>query len=744
MKRSFMKEAVSMRNSWTIYKNDLRSLSRNWVALILVGGLTFLPSLYAWLNIYASWDPYAQTGQLPVAVVNEDTGAMIRQQRIDVGGQLIDSLKKNKDMDWHFTTRQQAMNGVEYGDYFAVLFIPKDFSEKLGTVVSGNPQRAEIDYYVNEKLNSIAPKITEKGASVVVDKVSSQFVATVNEVIFNLFNTLGVEIQNELPDIERFENYIFDIEKKLPDIYNTLTGTQNDVKSAQSLMQKAHGMIPSVKQSVTEGLGTIDSTLTFLHKAETRLDELSPSIKKDLDKASKISNDVNDFLQNVNTVALDFTELDATKQRIDERMTEAITLVATVQDDLEWLQQLASSAVTDEGANEGNGTNVARHERLVTAIERTGDLKRLMEETQSNARNLNDLLGGKEEQLKQTLKDLQEITENTRVNLAQFVKEYKQTIEPTVLAETKRAKGTLQQGRSTLLQVQSTLPEVERILNNTSANVTKGQQTLDKVLGEYPYVSEKVKLMANRIRKVQDETDLHEIIRLLQNDPQAERSFFEQPITMQEHKLFKIKNYGTGMTPFYTVLSIWVGCLLLISLLSTDAEHRLDAKPRQVYLGKLMTFMTIGLLQTAIITFGDLFLLKVETQSPVLFVLFGLLISVVFMLIVYTLVSLFGDVGKAMAIVMLVLQIAGSGGTYPVVLLPSFFQWINPALPFTYAIDLMREAVGGIVWQRATTDIIFLAITGTVFMLIGFFLKKVINRKTHQLLEKSRESGLFH
>lgn len=726
-----------MRNSWTIYKSDLQSLARNWVALILVGGLTFLPSLYAWLNIYASWDPYAQTGQLPVAIVNEDAGAMVRDERIDVGGKLIASLKENDDMDWHFTTRKEAMDGVEYGDYFAVLFIPENFSKKLGTVLSGNPQRAEIDYYVNEKLNSIAPKITQKGASVVVDKVSSEFIATVNEVIFDLFNTLGIEIENELPDIERFENYIFDIEKNLPGIYKTLTGAQKDASSAQSLMQKANGMIPSVKQSISDGLDTIDSTLAFLNKAETRLTEMSPTLKSDLDKATKISEDVNTFLQKVNAVELDLTELNSTKQRVDERMTEAISKVAAVQEDLEWLQQLADS-------NSPSEDDTARQQRLQAAIDRTVEIRALMEETQGNARMMNDLLAGKQNQLKQTLTDLQAITQNTTVSLERFTKEYNGTIEPTVRAETKRAKATLQQGQSTLLQVQSTLPEVERILNNTSSNVTKGQKTLVKALGEYPYVSEKVKLMAERIRKLNGETDLHEIVRLLQNDPQAERSFFEQPITLQEHKLFKIKNYGTGMTPFYTVLSIWVGCLLLISLLSTDADKRIQANTRQVYGGKLMTFMSIGLVQTMIITLGDLFILRVEMQSPFLFVLFGLLISVVFMTIVYTLVSLFGDVGKAMAIVMLVLQIAGSGGTYPVMLLPPFFQWINPALPFTYAIDLMREAVGGIVWRRAAIDSTFLVVIGIVFLVIGFFLKDAVNRKTHQLLEKSKESGLFH
>ena len=295
-----------------------------------------------------------------------------------------------------------------------------------------------------------------------------------------------------------------------------------------------------------------------------------------------------------------------------------------------------------------------------------------------------------------------------------------------------------------LVEIQTTIPEVERVLASTSTHLKDGQGMLDQVMAEYPYVSEKVKSLANRIREVKGETDINEIIQLLQNDPQAERSFFEEPIVLNENKLFPIKNYGTGMTPFYTVLSIWVGCLLLISLLSTDAENHEDMSARQVYVGKLMTFLTIGFLQTTIVTVGDLTLLGVKANNPVWFIVFGLFISVIFMTLVYTLVTLFGDVGKALAIILLVLQIAGSGGTYPVMLLPEFFQWINPGLPFTYAIDLMREAVGGIVWRRVLTDFTFLLITGVVIFLIGYFLKEIINRRTHQLLRKSRESGLFH
>lgn len=154
--------------------------------------------------------------------------------------------------------------------------------------------------------------------------------------------------------------------------------------------------------------------------------------------------------------------------------------------------------------------------------------------------------------------------------------------------------------------------------------------------------------------------------------------------------------------------------------------------------------MSIGIFQTIIVTLGDIYLIGSYVKEPLWFILFGLLASLVFMALVYTVVSVFGDIGKAMAIVFLVLQIAGSGGTYPVALLPEFFQNINPFLPFTYAIDLMREAVGGIVWERAIHDIIFLSFFGIAAILIGAFLKKLLNKKTNTLMKKSKESGLFH
>ncbi|MCM3113160.1 YhgE/Pip domain-containing protein [Lederbergia lenta] len=735
-----------MRNIWKIFTSDVKNISKNWVAAVLIGGLIFLPSLYAWLNIIASWDPYSQTDQMPVAVVNEDVGATVRDNQIDAGKELVKTLKTNKDMGWEFTNRKKAMEKLEYGDYFSVIIIPKDFSEKLASVISDKPEKATMEYYVNEKINSIAPKITGKGASVIVEKMSGQFVSTVNGVIFDLFNDLGIEIENDLPDIKRFEQYIFDVEANLPEINQKLKESLIDATSAQNILRKAQNLMPEAQRLTNEGLGTINSTTEFLTKAENRLNEMAPKINEDLQKVQSISKESNEFLIEIQSVDLDFTELENVKKQMNERMNSAISTVETIEADLKHLRDINNaqpSTPAEEEENEVPSAPIGGAE-LDDAIEKTAALKVTLVEVQNNVENVNGLVEGKQQQLKQAIDDMQQIAAGTSIKLDTFIKDYKETIEPKVFSEVANAKKTLLDAKEILVGIQSTIPEVERIINNTDGHVSDGTEVIEKILGEFPYVNDKVRQLADRIRKVQGEMDIGDIIELLQNDPEAKRSFFEEPIVLKENKLFPIENYGTGMTPFYTVLAIWVGCLLLISLLAVDVKHEDNYFAREVYFGRLFTFITIGILQTLIVTSGDMVLLGVKVQEPFWFIVFGLFISLIFMSIVYTLVSVFGDVGKALAIIMLVLQIAGSGGTYPVALLPEFFQWINPVLPFTYAIDLMREAVGGIVWRRVGTDILYLACVGIAFQLFGAFLKETVNKQTNKLLKKSKESGLFH
>lgn len=744
-----------MRNTGRIFTRDMKNIGTNWVVIVLISGLIILPSLYAWFNIKASWDPYGQTEQIPIGVVNADKGTTVRDEKINGGDEIVKTLKKNKSMGWEFTDRKTAMDKVKYGDYFAVIVIPEDFSKSLGSVLDEKPEKGKIEYYVNEKLNAIAPKITSKGASVIVDQVSSKFIATANGAIFNVFNTLGVELEKDKPDIERFEDYIFQIEKDLPEIHQLLSDSMNDASNAENLVTSAQGEIPKAKKTVQSGLEIIDDTSGYLDKAEARLNEISPNIKKDLKKARDITDQTNNSLKEARNMKVDFSkgkeladQLNSDANASLEKIESTEQTIAQIEKQADAIAQSAADKADEAGNEQASAAIAEQVEKqkatLQEAKDRLAKIRAAITETQNNAAEVRGFAEDKKKEVDSTLKELQDKTAATTVQLDSFLSEYEENIEPTVLSEIGKTKDTLKSAREMLADVQGAIPEVESILSNTEASLGKGSGKLNDVMGQYPYVSEKIRNVADRIRSIQGETDLDDIIQLLLNDSGAESSFFEQPVKLDEHKLYPIKNYGTGMTPFYTTLAVWVGCLLLISLIVAEVQHDGAFTKTEEYFGRMFTFLTIGLLQTLVVTIGDMLIVGVHVHNPVWFVIFGLVIGLVFMLIVYSLVSIFGNVGKAMAIIMLVLQVAGSGGTYPVVLLPSFFQKINPFLPFTYGVDLLREAVGGIVWERAQHDLIMLGVFGILFVVLGVLLKEPINKNTDKIQNKARESGLFH
>jgi len=755
-----------MKAIWKIFITDLKNIGTNWVAMVLIGGLIILPSLYAWFNIAASWDPYGNTDQIPIGIVNEDEGATVRDQEIHAGDEVVKSLKENRSLDWKFVDREKAMDKLEYGDYFAVIVIPKNFSESLGTVISDQPEKADVEYYVNEKINAIAPKITEKGASAIVEQVSSNFISTVNEIIFEIFNDLGVEIEKNLPDIEKFEDYLFTLEKNLPEIHDKLNQTSEDANSAGDLINKAQDVLPRAKEVTSSGLKTIDNTTNFLNQAEDRLNKISPQIDKDLEKIQKMVSDTNSFVHEIDTSSIEFGEEKQISDSINSQIEKTLQSIGTIKGALKQVQeQNISNAPSneqenqpDEGENEEENENETEketenniqvnpnQETINKAISELENMEQQLTNLQTQGSEIKSLAEKRKGQVEEAFSSIKERAETVNERVDAFVKEYKETIEPTVRNEVASAKQTLTEAREILVGIQSTIPEVESILNRTEGNLGDGKETLNKVLGEFPYINDKVNELANRIRNIQKDTDINEIIQLLQNNPEAEKGFFAEPVVLNQHKVFPIENYGTGMTPFYTVLSLWVGGLLLISLMSTEIHgpRAENYTGRQIYFGRLLTFLSIGLFQTLIVTLGDLYLLDVNIKEPLWFILFGILCSAVFVTMVYTVVSVFGDVGKAIAIIMLVLQIAGSGGTYPVVLLPKFFQVISPFLPFTYAVGIMREAVGGIVWEKVAHDVVFLVIFAILALILGGVLKNAINKTTHVLGEKARESGLFH
>lgn len=712
-----------MKNIFKIYKNDLKDIFTNKVLLVIIIGLCILPSLYAWFNIKASWDPYGNTGNISVAVINEDSGAEIMNKKVNMGDELVKELKTNKDLGWKFVDRKKALEGVNSGKYYAYIEIPSNFSENLASLVSKDIKKGTIIYTVNEKINAIAPKITSKGATTIQNEVNQTVVKTVSEVVLKAFKEAGIEIEKQLPKLSTLENNLVEVQGKFKDIDKVVDTAVDATDKVSDIIKDIQNDMPLIKDTITNSKNLSSDIKSFLNDSKTGLSQLSPILKNDLGLISEISsnakNAVSDLIDAINKGS------ESAPQLIDNLSTKLSDLASSTNTLTKFLEKLNKLVPGNQLKSVIDSLN-SISAKLDTAVSSLQTIKNQVANGEKPPlTNLNNLL--------KVIGDVNTITSSILNN---FDSKIQDPISNIIEDSFKVADNII----AVLDSAEKKLPAVEDILNTTlsfSGSAEKGASFIKEKL---PYAKSVVDTLVDSMKKINNSSEINELISLLKSDVLKRSDFLKQPVDLVENRLYPIKNYGSAMAPFYTVLSLWVGILLLMSLLSTNVHG--DYKPNEVYFGRGLTFLTLTIIQALIVSLGDIYFLKVQAVNIPLFILISVFTSIVFTAIVYSLVSIFGNVGKAIGVVLLVIQVAGSGGTFPIQVTPQFFQNVYPLLPFTYAISAMREAVGGIYMPNLTKDISTLAIFIVVFVIFTVFFKKPINKVTEKIQDRFNESDL--
>ncbi|MFR1076709.1 MAG: YhgE/Pip family protein [Romboutsia timonensis] len=712
-----------MKNIFKIYKNDLKDIFTNKVLLVIIIGLCILPSLYAWFNIKASWDPYGNTGNISVAVINEDSGAEIMNKKVNMGDELVKELKTNKDLGWKFVDRKKALEGVNSGKYYAYIEIPSNFSENLASLVSKDIKKGTIIYTVNEKINAIAPKITSKGATTIQNEVNQTVVKTVSEVVLKAFKEAGIEIEKHLPKLSTLENNLVEVQGKFKDIDKVVDTAVDATDKVSDIIKDIQNDMPLIKDTITNSKNLSSDIKSFLNDSKTGLSQLSPILKNDLGLISEISsnakNAVSDLIDAINKGS------ESAPQLIDNLSTKLSDLASSTNTLTKFLEKLNKLVPGNQLKSVIDSLN-SISAKLDTAVSSLQTIKNQVANGEKPPlTNLNNLL--------KVIGDVNTITSSILNN---FDSKIQDPISNIIEDSFKVADNII----AVLDSAEKKLPAVEDILNTTlsfSGSAEKGASFIKEKL---PYAKSVVDTLVDSMKKINNSSEVNELISLLKSDVLKRSDFLKQPVDLVENRLYPIKNYGSAMAPFYTVLSLWVGILLLMSLLSTNVHG--DYKPNEVYFGRGLTFLTLTIIQALIVSLGDIYFLKVQAVNIPLFILISVFTSIVFTAIVYSLVSIFGNVGKAIGVVLLVIQVAGSGGTFPIQVTPQFFQNVYPLLPFTYAISAMREAVGGIYMPNLTKDISTLAIFIVVFVIFTVFFKKPINKVTEKIQDRFNESDL--
>lgn len=709
-----------------IFKSDIKEIFRKVNTWIIIIGLIFLPSMYAWPNILSSWDPYSHTNNIKVAVISEDEGATVEGKNVNLGESLITNLKGNKNLDWQFvSSKQQAENGVKIGDFYASIVIPKSFSSDITSITRGELKKATIEYTVNEKINAISPKITNSGASALANTIGKNFVEVANGVIFEKLHEAGVKFEENLPAIEQVKEKINNLNDNFSHYENSLNELIGKVDRGYNVLNTIQGTLPEIDRAATNSIMLANKTNVTIKNIENFNEIMLKNINTQFDKVIEISGEVVKVAELIQKKPTNPEETKAKMKALDSRLEAAEKRLDIAKDIFEFLNSLS-----DQNLFQKQLTKINTMESDITK------LRSLNKKIYSNIDNY-DAISTK------VKADFLTTAKRVNYNSIDFKKKLNTEVAPLIKRVLTNADTKIRNVSSVISRAQAQIPTINAKISEAEVKIQTVQGKLLKLQGEMPEIKEKVQKLTGIVNKADGEIDTNALFNLLKVDYKQQAEFFANPVQLKENQLYHIKNYGSAMTPFYTVLSIWVGALLMSSLLTTKVEDEENKyKPYQKYFGRGLLFMIISLLQTLIITLGDMYLLGTQANSPYRFVIYALLISLLFSAIIYTTVCLLGNVGKAVCIILLVLQIGSSGGTFPIQMTSRFFQILYPKVPFTYSIGLLREAVGGVYIPAVNRDMKIL-LTYLVITLVGGAILVSLKARSAKLSRERERSKLF-
>lgn len=699
---------VLVKKAFQIFKRDILRLLKNPVALVITIGICVIPSLYAWYNIVANWDPYGNTANIKVAVANNDQGTSNEYVgELNAGDETVSKLKENDQLGWVFTDADAAVEGVKSGEYYAAIVIPDDFSANLTSMLTGTFTQPQLEYYCNEKKNAIAPKVTDTGAQTVEEQINETFVATVSETLVEKIQNAagdldaqGAETQGGiLENVQRSNRALQDVRDALAGMQKTIATSKEAGAKADETLAALSGQIPSLVNALDKGDALLASARTssrnFASSLNTTLShgltqmgkvssnaniavgKLSGAISAAGGKVDGALADVQMVINDVNGIIIDIREITGIDSglilsALEEQLAELQTLKDALQDQSTDIQNSAG-AIAGAVSSLDSAT-----QQGISAMEGVQQ----------------DMASTVLPQLSQGMDSFSEVSGDLTGVVT--------SLEPTIA-----------QARGVLAQLTTTLDQASSTMSQADSSLEKLQGTLSTA--------------ANDVAALRASESLDKLDEILGASSADLADLMSSPVTLTTKAVYPVSNYGSGVAPFYTNLALWVGGCVLIAIikLEVDGEGIGAFTATEGYFGRWLLLVVLGFAQAFIVCCGDL-VLGMQCLRPELFVLAGIFTSFVYVNIIYALASAFKHIGKALVVILVIVQIPGSSGMYPIEMMPDFFQYLHPLLPFTYGISAMRETIGGMYGMDYAINLGILAVFLAVALFIGVKLRTLM------------------
>ncbi len=735
-----------MKNIWKIFTGDLKKLVKQPFALVIIIGLCVIPSLYAWFNIFANWDPYANTGGIPVAVVSLDQDYTRKDGSVvNMGESVLESLHSNTSVKWIFLdTEEEAREGVEAGNYYAAIVITDKFTYSMYNVFSDDFENPSLIYYQNQKSNAIATKITDTVAGTLQNTINETFIKVAATTIFEEGNSVSDEMQGSSyaeefrADLEELNDNL----KEYSAMIDTFRAGNDRLEAAishvnyeiPSMQKKLDATADSLNQSSQNLTSTKDTLSNFNTNVDTSMSTIQTSLedmKKILDQ-SKLADDTAQMTKDLNKVARDTNTLNG----------QVNNLLAAL------IEQRVQDSVSGGDASTGSGSgNTAATDAAIEA------LKAMQKELDMMNTVIGSVLESTDEQAAEKAKvnvnnamnNLKSVIDSCENSVSNLQGIYKNNLVPQMQRVLTNMSDSLNQVTSLVNSLSNTVQNIGVVMEGVGDAVDGTSESLGQIQGVVDSISEKLTDLTDQLEGASEEEMLDILVRFLGGDPDSLGAYFASPVTMETIAMYPVATYGSAMTPFYSTLAIWVGSTILVALVKVKASPKNleNVQSYQLYFGRYLLFLLLAQVQAAIIVAGDLWLLKVNIVEPGLFFLAASFTATAFSLLIYSLTLAFGDVGKALCVIVMVLQIAGSSGTFPIELLPDIYQKIYIFFPFPYAITAMREALAGMygtAYMAALAKLILFMLEG---LLIGLVIRIPFVKLNHFVEERMEDTELM-
>ena len=691
-----------MKHIWNIFRADWQRLTASVVAVVVMLGLCLVPCLYAWFNILSNWDPYGpdSTGNIKVAVASEDAGAELLGLHLNIGSLVLDGLKSNDQMGWVFVDDQEtALEGVYAGDYYAALIVPEDFTDDFVSLLDGALEHPQIQYFENEKKNAIAPKITSKAKTAVQEEINSTIVEKVADALTtasSVFRALGLDSQDIADGLV----------EKLQDGRTQLGQLRDILLSLDDVMDNADGLLAAASV-------TVDDVNGVLVNAADTVSGIGSMISTGTDIADGASADALAVLNAVDQSLAD----------LEEKLRQWGT-----EEDPTLLQQALARQIDDAIS------------RLTTLKPLAPQLSSQIDAAVSALTQLRELvMAGIGTDVKDALLDqLAQARQNIRaaaLQTNQNVNDYIHSKNDKALAALDAVRDLLRSGTGKLGELSGTLEGYAAALGQSQTTLAAGAALADTVSG---YLAE----LEADVRRVTDSAAFREFCDMLDNDPDSLSDYLSSPVQLNTEIAYEIGDYGSAMAPFYTVLALFVGSLLASVMIKVPVTQPqfLEYRAVERYFGRFTLFFLVGMAQALVTAFGCLCFVGIQCVEPARFVLACCLCSLNFAMMNFALVYALDNIGMALAVIIMVLQVAGSGGSYPIHVLPALFQKLYAIMPFHYGMDMLRETVGGMygrTYRNCALVLLGMCVVFTVFGLLVYYPARKLNAAIAESKERS-------